>query len=333
MLTTYAGGGRGYTHSATTPEQAAPPPHKEDVMSDKLKIWQLVEQPPDWALKKITGGRLSGKTDINPQWRYLVMTEVFGPCGQGWWFTVDKQWLEPGADGVVCAFVDVTLYAEGLDKGIPGNGGALFVASEREGLHTSDEAYKMATTDALSVALKMLGVAARIYEGSPVTKYSQPEKKTGTKKQGAKETDEAGAILKAEAALNTAWDNVMEAIGEDDADNVRRLRRYFIEVTTEKSNAFLPMADSTAGMSSKEIRLLTSMLTKGHVKVEGLCLNEWRDKLGLPSLGREVCAVCGETLTEAEKASCAIAKLPGYWCTKHVSAGVKKAQSLKEEKE
>ena len=90
------------------------------------------------------------------------------------------------------------------------------------------------------------------------------------------------------------------------------------------------MADSTAGMSSKEIRLLTSMLTKGHIKVEGLCAGEWREKLGLPSLGVEVCEVCSKALTEAEKASCAIAKLPGYWCTKHVSVGVKKAQEKKE---
>lgn len=47
----------------------------------------------------------------------------------------------------------------------------------------------------------------------------------------------------------------------------------------------------------------------------------------------ESCRHYVAALTEAEKASCAIAKLPGYWCTKHVSAGVKKAQSLKEEKE
>ena len=305
-------------------------------MSDNLKIWEQVEQPPGWALKLITGGRLKGKTDINPQWRLRTMTEVFGPCGNGWWYTVDKQWLEPGANDEVCAFVNITLYTEGCEKGIPGNGGSMFVASERTGLHTSDEAYKMATTDALSVALKHLGVAAVIYQGGDATKYSPnpvsgPPKKSGTEKQGKKETDENEKKLAAEAAFNTAWERVMESIGEDDADNIRALRRHFFKTVTEKSSAFLAMADSTAGMDSKEVKLLTAMLTKGDglAKTAALCLGEWRTELSLPSLGVETCAVCNAALTEAEKTSCSIAKLPGYWCTKHVAEGVKKAQEAK----
>ena len=41
----------------------------------------------------------------------------------------------------------------------------MLVAQESSGLRASDEAYKMAITDALSVALKVLGVAADIYAG------------------------------------------------------------------------------------------------------------------------------------------------------------------------
>ena len=48
---------------------------------------------------------------------------------------------------------------------IPGIGGSMFVASEKAGLRTNDECYKMAVTDALSVAMKMLGVGADIYMG------------------------------------------------------------------------------------------------------------------------------------------------------------------------
>ena len=32
------------------------------------------------ALRQIEAGKLKGKTDINPQWRYKAMTEAFGPC-------------------------------------------------------------------------------------------------------------------------------------------------------------------------------------------------------------------------------------------------------------
>ena len=305
-------------------------------MSDNLRIWAQVEQPPDWALKTIQAGRLKGKTDINPQWRLHAMTDQFGPCGDGWWFTVDRQWLEPGPNGEVSGFVNITLYTEDCDKGIPGTGGASFIADERNGLHMSDEVFKMALTDALSVAMKFLGVAARIYYGAAATKYSpspapEPPKKSGTKKQGNKETDENEKKLAAEAAFNTAWERVMESIGEDDADNIRALRRHFFKTVTEKSSAFLAMADSTAGMDSKEVKLITAMLTKGDglAKTAALCLGEWRTELSLPSLGVETCAVCNAALTEAEKTSCSIAKLPGYWCTKHVAEGVKKAQEAK----
>lgn len=107
-------------------------------------------------------------TDINPQWRYHVLTEVFGSCGTGWKYTIDKLWLEQGGNET-CAFAMVSLYVKisGSDwsDAIPGIGGSKLVASESSGPHTSDECFKMAVTDALSVACKMLGVAADIYAG------------------------------------------------------------------------------------------------------------------------------------------------------------------------
>jgi len=135
-----------------------------------LLTWNLLKAPPATALRKIGAGRLSGKTDINPMWRYKAMTEVFGPCGIGWKFTVDRQWTEPGPEGQVFAFVNVSLFVKtdvsGWSEAIPGSGGSMLVDKESKGLHASDEAFKMATTDALSVAMKMLGVAAEVYMGN-----------------------------------------------------------------------------------------------------------------------------------------------------------------------
>lgn len=134
-----------------------------------LDIWNRVAKPEAQYLKKITGGRLSGKSDINPQWRYQTMTEQFGPCGVGWKFTVDRQWTEPGVENQVFAFVNVTLYVKvdgQWSDGIPGTGGHFLVEKETKGLHLNDEAWKMAQTDALGVAMKMLGVAAEIYLGN-----------------------------------------------------------------------------------------------------------------------------------------------------------------------
>ena len=39
------------------------------------------------------------------------------------------------------------------------------MAKEKSGMYTSDECYKMALTDAMSVACKALGVAADVFTG------------------------------------------------------------------------------------------------------------------------------------------------------------------------
>jgi len=132
-----------------------------------MELWDAVKQPPKWALKQIQGGRLQGMTDVSPQWRYQIMTEQFGPCGKGWHFTVDKLWNEDAGEGQVFAFAQISLYIanDGFSEPIRGIGGSMLVAKESKGLHSSDEGYKMAITDALSTAMKMLGVAADVYAG------------------------------------------------------------------------------------------------------------------------------------------------------------------------
>jgi hypothetical protein len=125
-------------------------------------------KPPATALKTIGGGRLKGMTDIRPQWRNEIMTETFGLCGIGWKYTIDRLWTEDGPNGEKMAFALVSLYVKDGDKwsdAIPGIGGSSIVDNESGGLHCDDEGFKMATTDALSVAMKMIGVAASIYMG------------------------------------------------------------------------------------------------------------------------------------------------------------------------
>lgn len=144
---------------------------------DNLLIYNLVRQPPKEALKEIKGGRLSGKTDINPMWRLKALTEQFGMCGIGWKYVITKQWLEVGGKDEQAAFVNIDLFikVEGEWSGaIPGTGGSSFVAAESKGLYTSDECFKMALTDAISVSCKALGFAADVYWNSDSTKYSKP---------------------------------------------------------------------------------------------------------------------------------------------------------------
>lgn len=132
---------------------------------ENLELWNKVCRPPEDALTKITGGRLSGMTDISPQWRIKIMTEQFGPVGTGWGYDIERLWIEDGSDGQKCAFAQISLWYEGCKKPVPGVGGSMLITNESKGPYTSDEAFKMAITDAVSVALKQLGVAADIYFG------------------------------------------------------------------------------------------------------------------------------------------------------------------------
>lgn len=144
-------------------------------MDQNLRLYGRYAEVPQEAQKKITGGRLNGKTDINPMWRIKSLTEEFGECGFGWYYTVKNRWLEPGANGEVAGFVEIELFVkrgEAWSAPICGMGGSMFVAKEKTGLYTSDEVYKMATTDAISVACKQLGFGASVYWSGDNTKYT-----------------------------------------------------------------------------------------------------------------------------------------------------------------
>jgi hypothetical protein len=155
-----------------------------------LKYYDLLKDVPDSSLREIQAGRLKGKSDINPQWRIQKLTEVFGVCGIGWKFTVEKQWIEPTATCETACFVNINLFVKIEDiwsDGIPGNGGSMFIANERNGPFVSDECFKMATTDAIGTAAKMLGLASDVYMGlknkniGPQTKYDKKEDLTPQK--------------------------------------------------------------------------------------------------------------------------------------------------------
>lgn len=143
-----------------------------------MDIYNAVSAVPDSAQKRITGGRLNGMTDINPMWRIRELTELFGPCGIGWKYKIVREWLETASTGEVGAFVDIELqYRITPDTDwsdpIPGTGGSKFVAAEKgNNLRASDECYKMALTDAISVACKALGFGADIYWEAGRTKYN-----------------------------------------------------------------------------------------------------------------------------------------------------------------
>lgn len=153
---------------------------------ENLEIYNKVKSVPKEAQKEIFGGRLKGMTDIKPQWRIQKMTEIFGVCGIGWKFEIiDIKYSEKDEKKQQACFCKINLYIKFDGKWsepIPGIGGSAFIALEKNGLYLSDECEKMALTDALSVAMKMIGVGADVYMGHG-SKYFPPVVSDQTQQQ------------------------------------------------------------------------------------------------------------------------------------------------------
>lgn len=147
---------------------------------NNLELYDKFRKVPETAKKNISGGRLQGMTDINPMWRIKTLTEEFGVCGFGWYYEIVDQWLETAmAKDEITANVKINLYVKQGDewsKPIVGIGGSMLVANEKKGLYVNDECYKMALTDAISVACKSLGIGADVYWNKDNTKYNDSKK-------------------------------------------------------------------------------------------------------------------------------------------------------------
>ena len=133
--------------------------------------------PPTDALKDIDFGALKGKSDINPQWRYEAMTDLYGLCGIGWKMEIVKTEQVPvPSTGELMVFVTISVSirdGETWSAPIYGIGGDFLIKIAFGKLKPNDEAYKMAMTDALGKALSMLGIASRVYRGLYDTKYEK----------------------------------------------------------------------------------------------------------------------------------------------------------------
>lgn len=157
-----------------------------------MTLYEAVRIVPEEAKKPISAGRLKGMTDINPMWRIKALTEQFGVCGIGWYFECTKQWIEEvGEERVACVNINLYIKVDGeWSKPIFGTGGSKLSTHEKSGVYVSDECYKMATTDAISVACKSLGIGADVYWDKDRTKYSPVTQEQKEEAKDAEKTKE-----------------------------------------------------------------------------------------------------------------------------------------------
>lgn len=195
---------------------------------DNLYYYNLGREVPVTAKKPIQGGRMNGKTDINPMWRIKKLTEMFGPCGVGWYYKSVREWTEP-YEKSVAAFVKIELYIKVDNEWsmpIQGTGGSMFVEIQKSGAYVSDECFKMATTDAISVACKQLGIGADVYWDKDESKYTGHD--FGSQKPNQPEDEERNALMEelSRELVRTGygWSAVKKTYKVDDVNALTKLQ-------------------------------------------------------------------------------------------------------------
>lgn len=133
-------------------------------MRENTKLWDMLGRTDPKHTKAFTrGGGFKG-TAIKPIWSYLRMTEEFGACGTGWGVnppTFDVQ--DCGEERLV--FCTASIWYGNREQVCFGVGGDKVIGKNKFGLSTDDEAFKKAYTDAITNALKMIGVGADVHMG------------------------------------------------------------------------------------------------------------------------------------------------------------------------
>lgn len=189
---------------------------------ENLEIYEKYREVPPEALKDFDTGNFSG-TDINDMWRIECLTKEFGPVGIGWNIKVLKLWTEvTPRTGETLAYAHISLeykYNGEWSRPIEATGGSTMEAyvKSKDYFKSSDEAYKMAITDALSVACKYLGIGANIYLRNGKSKYTKDEKQ---KEPKGKETKKVNPYTEALKVTFKVKDKTY-ILGELTEDNLR----------------------------------------------------------------------------------------------------------------
>ena len=125
----------------------------------KMRIWEsLCKTNPDFT-KEAPSSYGKKITTIDPMYQIQCMTEVFGPVGQGWKYTVEYKYQ----DGLVFAEVCIH-YCVHNNWFQYGPVCSVQNLSKKNG-GLDDEAPKKAMTDAMTKAFSHLGMSADVFLG------------------------------------------------------------------------------------------------------------------------------------------------------------------------
>ena len=134
-------------------------------MTSNLRHWEaLFRTNPEFTKPFTSPGGFRG-TATDPIFHYLMLTEHFGPMGQGWGTYEPKWQIVNCADQGIIVFCTLECWYIDDDSekcSLWGVGGDRVVKIDSRGIFPDDDAFKKAFTDALGNAFSRLGLGGDI---------------------------------------------------------------------------------------------------------------------------------------------------------------------------
>jgi len=193
-----------------------------------MHIYNSLKNVPQQYKKTILAGRLKGMSDIKPQWRILKLTEMFGACGIGWRIQNLKFEYEKATDEeIVCnCHLDFSYKINDVwSEPIPATGGSKLLTKEKHGLYVSDEVEKMAYTDAISVATKMIGLAGEVYIGHDGKYGDKPENPSNN--QANNNDLQWLNVIDKDKNFTKEWLNIKDGITNNKIKSIIDVRKHY----------------------------------------------------------------------------------------------------------
>lgn len=132
-------------------------------MSENLSTWNRFADIDPAFTKPITGKSYKG-TSPNPQYVIRCLTELFGPVGKGFGWTVLQEGFEPLGEEIL-HWCRIQFWHGNRDNAFESYGQTKALMKTKNGLMSDEDAPKKSLTDAIVKAASHIGIAANIFLG------------------------------------------------------------------------------------------------------------------------------------------------------------------------
>lgn len=189
-------------------------------MTENMRHWKRFEDIDPAFTKPITGKAYKG-TSPNPQYVIRCLTEIFGPVGVGFGWTVAAEDFTPMGDEVL-HWCRIQFWHTDRANTFDSYGQTKALMKTKNGMMLDEDAPKKSLTDAIIKAASHVGIAANIFLGRwDDQKYVAEvaaEYRAEARKAGAQDAATGGTLSAAPTAdLRELSDHMINALRKNGA--------------------------------------------------------------------------------------------------------------------